>query len=211
VVGEIIRPIRHTLHAVPGAALGRLRRVVSHPVALAQCSRFFDEHRWIEAVASYDTSGAAREVARSGDPAVAAIAAHDVAARYGLEVLATDIHDRADNVTRFFVIARADAAVIAAGGADGIAAVPACNRSALLIDAEDRPGALSHVLSSFAQRGVNLTHIQSMPGDVPFTYRFVLELDAGAGSEVADAIAALRAGGASVRVLGSFPAARQSA
>jgi prephenate dehydratase len=60
VVGEVIRPIRHFLLGVPGSSLDGLRRVISHPVALAQCGNFLSKHPDLEVLAFYDTAGAAR-------------------------------------------------------------------------------------------------------------------------------------------------------
>jgi prephenate dehydratase len=211
IVGETVRPIRHALLGVQGAAPGRLRRVLSHPVALAQCSHFFACHRWIEAVAFYDTAGAALEIARIADPALAALAPEEAAARYGLSVLERDVHDRSDNVTRFVVIAREDAYRAAESGSPRARSAPAAAedghpvRSALLVDVHNAPGALSRVLQPFAERGVDLTHIQSTPGAVPFTYRFIMEVAADVRrGAAADAVAETRAAGADVRVLGCF-------
>ena len=108
-IGEVVRPIRHFLLGVPGASIAGLRRVLSHPVALAQCTRFLLAHPGIEAVAVHDTAGAAREVAERGDASVAAIAASGAADRYRLDRIAADLHDRHDNQTRFLVLRRADA------------------------------------------------------------------------------------------------------
>src|SRR5215207_250171 len=87
VVGEIVCPIHHCVLALPGAGIGDLTRILSHPVALAQCRRWLAEHPEIEAVTWYDTAGAAKTVAADGDPAVGAIASRLSAERYGLQVL----------------------------------------------------------------------------------------------------------------------------
>ena len=110
VIGEVVRPIRHCLLALPGTSVDQIRRVISHPVALAQCGRFLGKLSRAESIAFYDTAGAAREVANSGDGALAAVAGRAAAARYGLEILAEDIQDRADNATRFFLVRRSDTA-----------------------------------------------------------------------------------------------------
>lgn len=202
IVGETIRPIRHCLLGVRGATLDEVRRVISHPVALAQCTRFLIAHSAIEAVAVYDTAGAAREVAAGGNRAVAAIASRGAAERYDLDVLADDLQDRSDNQTRFVVVSPTDAppppSVSHEGGF----------RTALLIEADNTPGALVRVLAPFAERGINLSKLESRPGEVPWTYRFFLEFDADAAEpRSAAALAELR-GVASVHVLGSFPRGR---
>ena len=200
VVGELVRPIRHFLLGVPGATLPGVRRVVSHPVALAQCGRFLGDLPGVQVVAVYDTAGAAREVAELADSAMAAVAARGAAERYGLTILAPDIQDRDDNRTRFFVVARADAAPGTAGRRG------ASWKTVILFETAHRSGALVAVLSPFAERGVSLTRIESRPGDAPWHYRFFIEIegrieDMPVAQAVADAAAAAR----SLRVLGSFP------
>lgn len=106
VVGEIVLPIAQCLMAPPGATLDSVRTVYSHPVALRQCARFFDERPHLRAHEAYDTAGAARDVAARGRWCDAAIAGRGAAARYGLSLLAEDIGDRGDNETRFWIVAR---------------------------------------------------------------------------------------------------------
>jgi prephenate dehydratase len=112
VVGETTLPVHLDLLAVDGATLESVRTVESHPVALRQCTEFLAAHRWLEAVASHDTAGAAREVAASGDARRAAVASARAGALYGLITLASAIEDRAGNVTRFAIIARADSRIL---------------------------------------------------------------------------------------------------
>lgn len=100
-IAEVSVPVRHCLMAPRGATLEGLRNAASHPVALAQCTRFFEQHPWIKSTKSFDTGGAAREVAESGDVTQAAIASRAAAERYGLAVLEEGIQDRGDNYTRF--------------------------------------------------------------------------------------------------------------
>ena len=106
VVGEIVLPIGQCLMAPPGATVDSLRAVYSHPVALRQCARFFDEHPHLRPHHAYDTAGAARDVAARGRWCEAAIAGRAAAARYGLSILLEDIGDRPDNQTRFQIVAR---------------------------------------------------------------------------------------------------------
>ncbi|GAB6876831.1 prephenate dehydratase [Thermaerobacter litoralis] len=110
--GELQLPVRHCLLALPGTRLGDLRAVRSHPQALAQCREFLHRHGLI-AEPVYDTAAAARQVAEAGRRDLAAIASHQAAAYYGLEVLAEDIQDSAGNVTRFFHLERDEPAVAA--------------------------------------------------------------------------------------------------
>jgi prephenate dehydratase len=105
---DITIPIRHALLAPPGATLDTLTSVTSHPVALAQCQQFLRRHAHIIPHDSYDTAGAARDVAARGQRTEAAIAGIPAARRYHLCVLAEDIQDIPDNATRFVVITRAE-------------------------------------------------------------------------------------------------------
>jgi monofunctional chorismate mutase len=100
-VGDTLVPVRHCLLAPKGATLHGLRTAASHPAALAQCGVFFEKHEWIKATKSFDTAGAAREIAERGDVTQAAIASRAAGARYGLDVLEEGIQDCRDNHTRF--------------------------------------------------------------------------------------------------------------
>src|SRR5205823_9691576 len=90
---------------VAGASHDSLRRVLSHPVALAQCERFLRRLAGVEVVAFYDTAGAAAEVARQGDRSLAAIAGSLAGRRYGLTIMAERIEDEPHNQTRFLLVA----------------------------------------------------------------------------------------------------------
>ena len=104
VVSEHSWPIRMQLMGAPGAALDQVRTVASHPMALKQCRAFLDTRGWAVEEA-YDTAGAAAELAAGPEPTRAVIAPRAAAERYGLVLLAEDVQDRADNVTRFVVLA----------------------------------------------------------------------------------------------------------
>lgn len=197
VVGEVAIPIRHCLLGVRGAAIERLREARSHPVALAQCKGFFARHPQVHARAVYDTAGAAQEVAAAGDPTVAAIASRGAGDRYGLEVLQSDLQDRDDNQTRFYLIAR---------HADTPKSGPF--KTACVAELENRPGSLHKLLGVFAARGLDLSHVASRPATSPWTYRFILEFGHATTAEAAGAIAEAKALSARLRVLGTFPAWR---
>lgn len=203
VVGEVVRPIRLCLLGVPGATVEGVRRAVSHPVALAQCTEFLRSRRGVEAVAVYDTAGAARQVAEGSDPGVAAIASRLAAERYGLELLAADIQDRDDNQTRFYAVVRQETAGERAAADPGASGEE--RKTALVLETRNRPGALVAALRCFAEHGVNLTKLESRPGPEPWTYRFILELVSNDPDAEAAALEAAAGAAVSVRVLGRFP------
>lgn len=173
VLAQIVRPIRLCLAARPGTRIADVRRILSHPVALGQCQRLLRELDRVEAIATRDTAGAAREVAELGDAGVAAVAPLAAALRYGLEVLRPEVQDRTDNQTRFLLIAPRQPNTDAPAASDGIG-----RRALLLIDLPDEPGALARVLEPLAQHGVNLSSIHSRPAGNPWTYRFFIEAEA---------------------------------
>ncbi len=105
-VERIVLPVRHCLLAQMGATVESIVRARSHPVALAQCRKFFAAHADITAVEWYDTAGAARDLAASPEPGTAAIASARAAEQYGLAVLMENVQDTDDNETHFVVIRR---------------------------------------------------------------------------------------------------------
>jgi len=200
VVGEVIVPIRHCVIGLAGATLGSIATVESHPVALAQCTRFFAAHAHVEPRAAYDTAGAARAVAEAGDVRRAALAGRAAARRFGLAVLAGDVEDRSDNQTRFLVVARSGSATASTTMVDGAPA-----RTALIATTDNVPGALLRLLAPFAEAGLNLSKLESRPTGTPWTYRFFVEVEhVGGEARVAAAIADVRAAAHALRVLGTF-------
>ena len=166
-IGETILEVRQCLAGVSGAALDGVRMVKSHPVALAQCSRFLSRLTDVVEQAAPDTATAAREVAERGDPSCAAIASLHAAQRYGLVVLAERIEDRPDNQTRFLGIGRSPRHL-----APGTAA-----RTSLVFATPNEPGALLRVLEPIADEGLNLSKLESRPTGAPWTYRFFADID----------------------------------
>ena len=98
-------PIRMQLMANAGTRLEDVRIVASHPMALKQCGAFLSAQA-LPSEEAFDTAGAAAELARAPDPTRAVIAPQAAADLYGLAVLAREVQDRGDNVTRFLVLAR---------------------------------------------------------------------------------------------------------
>jgi prephenate dehydratase len=197
VIAEVAIPIRLWLLGTADASVGGIREARSHPVALAQCRGFFEAHPDVLPQAVYDTAGAAKAVAASGDPAVAAIASRGAGTRYQLKVLRENLQDRDDNQTRFFLVVPDTASVSAPEG---------LLKTACVAEVENRPGILHALLGIFADRGLDLTHLASRPGGSPWTYRFIMELTHAQSNDAEEALAAASAMGAQLHVLGTFPA-----
>lgn len=105
-VRELTLPVHLALLGLPGATVQGIRQILSHPVALRQCTEWLWAHRLITVVEAPDTAGAARMVSIRRDPSVGAIASTWAAAHYGLVILTEGLEDRADNATRFVLVRR---------------------------------------------------------------------------------------------------------
>jgi len=200
IVGEIIHPIALHLIGTPHATLDRLDTVESHPVALAQCERFFRGHPQLQRVASLDTAGSVREVVADNDPSRAAIAGRRAAKIYGGNILLEHVEDHSENYTRFLLLAPQPERP------EGIN--ERANKLSLVIQLAHEPGALHRALGIFARREINLLRIESrpIPGS-PWQYRFYLDLQAALHSAgTAAALDELHQCAAEVRVLGCYPA-----
>lgn len=204
IVGEVSVPVRLALVALPGQSLDAIERVYSHAQALAQADAFLRSRDW-QVMTTYNTAGAARMIADGRERAAAAIASPRVAGLYGLEVLADNVQSGDGNRTRFAVLAL-EAASAAARAAD-----PGPRKTTLVFAVRNVPGSLHRCLGAFATRGVNLSRLESRPaGTARWEYDFWVDIDADATDPTcAAAIDDLRAEGQMVRVLGSYPAARE--
>ena len=195
VVGEVVLPIHHCVMGCPGTSLEMLRTVESHPIALAQCEAWFARHPSIAARAAYDTAGAARDAAAARELSRGALASRIAASRYGLVLLAENVEDRPDNQTRFVVLERAPARIAAGSPAKTI----------LMLEVDNRPGALVRVLTPLSRRELNLTKLESRPTGEPWTYHFVLEIEHEADDpHVAAALGDVRREAARMRVVGTY-------
>ncbi|MET9220771.1 prephenate dehydratase [Streptomyces sp. NPDC003300] len=201
IVGETELRVSFALLGLPGATLDGVERVRSHPHALAQCGRWLGlrlPNAVTEAAAS--TAGAARDLARSGDPRDAAVAAPAVAERYGLRVLATDIGERENAVTRFVMVRRAGVPPARTGR----------DRTSLLVSAGDgTPAALPGILSVFTAGRVSLAWVQAWPTGLRLgDYRFFVDVEGHIDDQrVRHAVASLSDVGARASFLGSYPRA----
>jgi len=201
---EIVIPIVMCLLAPAGVAIDDLQRVVSIPVATAQCRGFLADHLPdVEEVAANSTALAARIVAEEADGRSAAIGTSLAGKVFGLEVLAEDIEDHRGNETRFVTVARG-----------GIPRPTGHDKTTIVVfQRADRPGSLLSILQEFAARAINLTRLESRPtkrglGD----YCFIIDLEGHVDDElVADALRDLKSKNEDVLFLGSYHAAGETA
>jgi prephenate dehydratase len=202
ITAETILPIEHHLIACPGATLDDIRSVASHPMALAQCERFFLTHPHVKRVPAEDTAGSVREVLARGDKSSAAIAGRRAAEYYSGVILASDLQDNAENFTRFFLLRPAS---------ESQPPLPDAHKMSIAMRLAHRPGALLASLEPFAKHGVNLQKIESRPiHGRPWEYQFFLDLEADSSAQLESALSQVRQATSDLRVLGLYAAARTS-
>lgn len=207
---QVTHPIRHCLITRHGVELEDVTRVVSHPHALSQCRRFVLERLpRSERGAATSTAEAIRIVAATNEP-WAALGSRLSAELYGCRVVAEGVEDHPENVTRFVWLARGSAEGAIRRNDSPLGPIDAAVRTSVVFWGFDdySPGALVGVLSELADRGINLTKIESRPRRVRLGhYMFFADLDGAATDPpVRDALVALRGKVETLRVLGSYPA-----
>jgi len=198
IFAEVVRPVRHCLIAPAGMGIEDVRRVISHPQAIAQCAGFLRERLGeAEPASAPSTADAVRTVAETDQP-WAAIGARLAAEMYHCEVLADGIEDRDDNLTRFVWLAP-----------DGAEPPHAPQKTSIVFWGfnDESPGALVGVLGELADRDVNLTKIESRPRRVKLGhYMFFADLEGGSDEpRVREALEALGERVQTLKVLGSYP------
>ncbi|MBM7771143.1 prephenate dehydratase [Actinokineospora baliensis] len=201
-LAEHLLPIRFSILVRPGVKAADVRSIASHPHALAQVERWIQETMPAAARrAASSTAGAAVGV-QSGE-FDAAVTAPVAAEHYPLDVLATDVADERDAITRFLLLARPEKLPQPTGA----------DRTSVIVVLSHEPGELAAVLNELASRGINLTRIESRPQRNRFgEYRFYLDFDGHiAEPRVADALGALHRRSQRVLFLGSYPKAEGNA
>ena len=200
IVAETILPIEMQLIAAPGSSLADIRSVASHPMALAQCERFFAAHPQWKRVPAEDTAGSVREALSRGDKSCAAIAGRRAAQHYKGVILAENIQDNAENLTRFVLLVKEKEAAAWLS--------PDARKVSLAMRLAHRPGALLASLEPFARHGVNLLKIESRPiHGQPWEYQFFIDVESSDAARLDQALADVRHATSELRVLGRYAAA----
>ncbi|XP_016753687.1 arogenate dehydratase/prephenate dehydratase 1, chloroplastic isoform X1 [Gossypium hirsutum] len=210
IVREVLLVVNHCLLALPGVEKQEVKRVLSHPQALAQCEMALTK-MGIVRVSADDSAGAAKIVASSGRRDMGAIASARAAALYGLDILAEKVQDEDDNVTRYLVLTREPI-------------IPGTDRlykTSIVFTLEEGPGMLFKALAVFSLRGINLSKIESRPqkgrplrvvddsnkGSAKyFDYLFYIDFEASMAEKRAqNALEHLQEYARFLRVLGCYP------
>lgn len=152
IIGEHYQPINHTFLGMKGANLDNIKHVHSHIHALPQCQEFIKKHS-LQSHVHADTAGAAQDIAKKQDPAHGAIASKLAAEIYDLEILAENIEDTTNNVTRFIVLSR-EPDMPDVQSNDMII-------TSLLFGVRNIPASLYKSLGGFATNGLNMVKLES--------------------------------------------------
>ena len=228
IVAETILPIEHHLIGCPGATFADLKSVSSHPMALAQCERFFLAHPHLKRVPAEDTAGSVRDVLASGDKFAAGIAGRQAATRYGGVILSESIQDNAENFTRFVLlvpIESSDSAqsrscvlppsavsktselseLLAKLDARRLKQSSRVRKLSLALRLAHKPGALLAALEPFARQQINLLKIESRPiHGSPWEYQFFLDVQTSDTGKLNAALRELQTATSFLRVLGIY-------
>ncbi|HII02571.1 TPA: prephenate dehydratase [Methanosarcinaceae archaeon] len=210
ITGEVVVKIEHCLLSKGGPEA--IRVILSHPQALAQCRHFLKmnfPHAELRSTGS--TSHAARLAGEFEE--MAAIASPEAAEKYGLKVLLSNIQDRKENHTRFIVVRAEGSGKYGPSGCKEADRIQnRCKTSLIAYLAKDRPGSLYGLLGTFAERGINLTKIESRPSKKELgDYYFYIDFEGSASDAlIKDALEDIKAKADMLKVLGSYPALRNS-
>ncbi|MFF2322671.1 prephenate dehydratase [Agrobacterium sp. NPDC058088] len=198
IIGEYFMPIRFQLMVVPGVTKDEIRTVHSHIHALGQCRKIIRSNGWKPVIAG-DTAGSARLVSEKGDRSMAALAPRLAASLYGLEILAENVEDSENNVTRFVVLSR-DENWAKRQSSDEIVV------TTFVFNVRNIPAALYKAMGGFATNGINMTKLESYQlGGKFVATQFYADIEGHPDDEpVRHALDELRFFSEKVRILGVY-------
>jgi prephenate dehydratase len=196
IVGEIYLRIRQNLVALPGQTLSDIKEVYSHPMAILQCQRFFDDYPHIKLIDSIDTALSAKEIADKKMKGAGAISSTQAADKYKLKIIAKNIETSKKNYTRFLILQ----------GKNGKKHnQPVVNKSSITFAIAHKIGGLSKVLSILSFYNINLTKIQSMPIiGKDWEYQFFIDVEIDDYKFYTQAIEAIKPFTRDLHILGEY-------
>lgn len=196
ITAEVFLNITHSLLSHKGNNLANIKTAYSHPHAIAQCRDFLKMHN-ISSVPLYDTAGSAKYVSMRGRMDESAIAAESCADIYNLEAVRKGVESVQNNITKFFVVVRAE----------NLPPNIKKEKTSIAFTTKHYPGALVNCLQRLAKNSINLTKLESRPVPKnPWEYVFYADFEGGVDDEnVKIALSEMEAASEYIRVLGSYP------
>jgi prephenate dehydratase len=194
-IGEVKLKVEHCLIAKIDLSYNEIRKVYSHPQALAQCEKFLSKKLPdCEILPVYDTAGSVKMIKEAKEDNVAAIASSWAAELYGLKVLRMEIQDNKFNYTRFLVLS------------EEISLDPKNNKTSIIFAVVSKPGALYRCLKEFALRDINLNRLESRPSKrEPWEYIFYTDFEKGLHEkETQEALKSLEKCTTFIKIIGSY-------
>lgn len=191
--GEIYLPIKHCLLGIKGTQIQDIKKAHSHPVALSQCRNFLTQNQ-IKPINDYDTAGSCEVIAKLNDKSIAAIGPKLCSEIYNLDVIAEEIQNTRNNITRFLAIQK------------NRPQNHLSDKTSLAFSTEDRPGALLEILNLFKLHNLNLSRLESRPiPENPFEYIFFVDvLSSDQDDRVQAVLKEILSQGHLVKLLGSY-------
>ncbi|MCH2450423.1 MAG: chorismate mutase [Gracilimonas sp.] len=197
IVGEEILKVVHCLMSVEPVELSKIRRILSHPQAIAQCTSFLSRLPRCKVESYLDTAMSAKKILEDGDITQAAIAGAHAADLYGLHVIENDIANQRENYTRFVVAAREPVKVDIQ--------IPA--KTSLMMVTSNEEGSLIECLNILHNHKINMAKLESRPRmNEPFRYSFYLDIHGNIeDEEVSNGLEKLAAKAEELKILGCYP------
>jgi prephenate dehydratase len=196
IVGEVYLRIKQNLVALPGQTISDIREVYSHPMAILQCQRFFDDHPSIRLIDSMDTALSAKEIDDKKMTGAAAISSARAAEKYHLTIIAESIETHKKNYTRFLILKGKN------GDALDLSSV---NKASLTFALAHKIGGLSKVLSILSYYDINLAKVQSMPiVGQDWEYQFFVDVEIDNYQLYSQAIEAIKPFTSGLQILGEY-------
>lgn len=204
IVGELYLKIGHCLIANRGVSRRKIKRVLSHPQALAQCRKYLKRYRSLQPVETVNTAVAVKTIKEQGAVDTAAIASMQAAIDFDMEILEENIQDDTSNTTRFLILSRSPIKTMQSS---------LSMKSSIVFSMDNSPGSLFRSLAVFSLRDIDLYKIESRPTyEEGFHYLFYLDFEGDSTSKAQkNALNHLREKTTFFRFLGSYPTGRQVA